>query len=410
LQKEASSTTLDIFIVACNQVAPTHLRYKGIGSMHQMVLSIENFGPIRRVEVPFGDITVLVGPQATGKSLVLQWLKLAVDSNRILGTLSTHGFDVARDPSLLVGWLFGAGYKHTIAANTSVRFGTNDINIKEIAQYRKRYEAHEALFVPAHRALVFSTGWPLPYRSFDENTPFVVRDFSERVRELLSRRDEGVVFPAPRRFRMEFRTILDDSLFHGGKIVVDPQGLRGEQLRLVHGETKLATMEWTTGQREVVPLLIDLLSVLPAGKIERRAPIQWVIVEEPELGLHPDGILAILTLLFEVSRRGYNLVLSTHSPLILDVLWAMRHLSERQSGWKKLLGILGVRQTQFTRRFAQALLAKRQSIVHLRFSNLKVVSRDISALDPLAADPDEAGWGGLLNHNTAIANAIAENP
>ena len=45
------------------------------------VLRIENLGPIRQAEVAFGDLTVIVGPQATGKSIFLQTLKLVLDSN-----------------------------------------------------------------------------------------------------------------------------------------------------------------------------------------------------------------------------------------------------------------------------------------------------------------------------------------
>jgi predicted ATPase len=42
-------------------------------------LRIENFGPIVEAEVEFGDLTVFVGPQATGKSLFLQIFKLLQD-------------------------------------------------------------------------------------------------------------------------------------------------------------------------------------------------------------------------------------------------------------------------------------------------------------------------------------------
>jgi hypothetical protein len=39
-----------------------------------------------------GDLTLLLGSQATGKRMALQLLKLAVDSNRIAGTLRDRGF------------------------------------------------------------------------------------------------------------------------------------------------------------------------------------------------------------------------------------------------------------------------------------------------------------------------------
>ena len=40
---------------------------------------IRNLGQIKRANLTFGDLTVLVGPQATGKSIALQLLKLMLE-------------------------------------------------------------------------------------------------------------------------------------------------------------------------------------------------------------------------------------------------------------------------------------------------------------------------------------------
>ena len=53
--------------------------------MHR--LGIQNFAHIRDVSITFGDLTVLVGAQGTGKSLALQWLKTAVDGRQIVSAL-----------------------------------------------------------------------------------------------------------------------------------------------------------------------------------------------------------------------------------------------------------------------------------------------------------------------------------
>ena len=37
-------------------------------------LKVENFGPIGKAHVEFGDLTILVGAQASGKSLFLELL------------------------------------------------------------------------------------------------------------------------------------------------------------------------------------------------------------------------------------------------------------------------------------------------------------------------------------------------
>ena len=55
-------------------------------------LKIKNFGPIGNVNVAFGDLTFLVGPQASGKSLFLELLKYIVDKDFILSTLRKYNY------------------------------------------------------------------------------------------------------------------------------------------------------------------------------------------------------------------------------------------------------------------------------------------------------------------------------
>jgi len=59
-------------------------------------LALHHIGQIRTAEVAFGDLTVLVGPQASGKSIFLQFLKLALDTGPIHVQLRKHGMDWAR--------------------------------------------------------------------------------------------------------------------------------------------------------------------------------------------------------------------------------------------------------------------------------------------------------------------------
>lgn len=51
------------------------------------VLHVRNFAQIEDARIEFGDLTILVGPQATGKSLVLQWFKAAIDMGEIFAAL-----------------------------------------------------------------------------------------------------------------------------------------------------------------------------------------------------------------------------------------------------------------------------------------------------------------------------------
>jgi hypothetical protein len=69
----------------------------------------ENLGQIASGDVTFGDLTVLVGPQATGKSIFLQMLKLLVDAGPVLGELKRFSIDWGGRLSSLLELYFGEG-------------------------------------------------------------------------------------------------------------------------------------------------------------------------------------------------------------------------------------------------------------------------------------------------------------
>ena len=51
-------------------------------------LVVKGFGQIESVDLTFGDLTVLVGAQGTGKSLSLQWLKAVLDGKHVARALT----------------------------------------------------------------------------------------------------------------------------------------------------------------------------------------------------------------------------------------------------------------------------------------------------------------------------------
>jgi predicted ATPase len=65
-------------------------------------LEVHDLGPIGEASVSLADLTILVGPQASGKSIFLQTLKLAIDRNAITDRLRLEGLDWRGDaPTLL---------------------------------------------------------------------------------------------------------------------------------------------------------------------------------------------------------------------------------------------------------------------------------------------------------------------
>lgn len=56
-------------------------------------LNVKNFGPIKDLNVSLEDLTLLIGPQASGKRLFLELFKLVNDHAHILSTLQNFLFN-----------------------------------------------------------------------------------------------------------------------------------------------------------------------------------------------------------------------------------------------------------------------------------------------------------------------------
>ena len=72
-------------------------------------LRLEGIAQLQRADIDFGDLTVLVGPQATGKSIALQFLKLLLDTGYIQEELSRYGLDWSRRLPDFLQIFFGEG-------------------------------------------------------------------------------------------------------------------------------------------------------------------------------------------------------------------------------------------------------------------------------------------------------------
>jgi hypothetical protein len=163
-------------------------------------------------------------------------------------------------------------------------------------------------------------------------------------------------------------------------------------------------MVWSAGQREFVPLLLGFYWLMPPAHVARREPVDWVVIEEPEMGLHPRAVSAVLALVLELLSRGYRVCLSTHSPHVLDVVWALRMIREHGANPDRVLDIFGARKTPPMRAMAREAL-KRTSKVY--FFDRAGQVRDISGLDPGAADVAEAGWGGVSEFSGTVADIVS---
>lgn len=377
-------------------------------------LNIQNLGQIMEASLTFGDLTVLVGPQATGKSIALQLLKLMVDAGQVHEEMGRYGIDWSGKLPDFIDAYFGEGM-HSIwrQGESAVKWAGKSVDLEGMAKRKRKTKKENLFFIPAQRVLALRDGWPRPFTDYSPGDPFAVREFSEKLRVLVEKEFAGdSLFPQPNRLKKEFRNLLERDVFSKYALKVDKVH---SQKRLVLGSgienESLPYMVWSAGQREFVPLLLGFYWLMPPSKVSRRGDIEWVVLEELEMGLHPRAISVVLLMVFELLARGYRVCLSTHSSQVLDAMWALKHLRENKAKPEALLEVFAAPKTQAMIKMAESVMAK-SSRVHY-FERQSGTTRDISALDPSAEEEGEAGWGGLSEFsgraNDAVARAVANS-
>jgi hypothetical protein len=115
-----------------------------------------------------------------------------------------------------------------------------------------------------------------------------------------------------------------------------------------------------------------------------------------------------MLLVLDLLWRGYRVIVSTHAPLVLDVLFALRTLKEADASPARLCDAFGIRRDRDTLKVMESALTKSYRTFYLHFEEGHVVSQDISALNPSSANPNESGWGGLTDFSSRVNNVVAE--
>lgn len=273
---------------------------------------------------------------------------------------------------------------------------------------------HESLFfIPAQRVLALRDGWPRPFTDYSSGDPFIVREFSEKLRILMEQelRSSDNLFPQQGRLKKEMRDLLQKHIFSNYSLNIDK--LRSQK-RLVLGAEQngnaLPYMVWSAGQREFVPLLLGLYWLMPPSRVAMKNKIKWVVLEEIEMGLHPHAISVVLLFVFELLLRGYKVCLSTHSPQVLDALWAVKRLAENSARPEAFLRLFDVNPSQPMKELAESMMNKVYNVYYFDRSSGYTV--DISNLDPASDRDAESDWGGLVEFsgraNELVAQAVNE--
>ncbi len=372
-------------------------------------LKLTSLGQIPEADITFGDLTVFVGEQASGKSILLQLMKLILDADDITQTLKKHGFDWHDELNNFLSLYFGEGMDG-IWDNASTKITVDDerFELDKVLSRKGKKKAESLFLIPAQRVMTLKDGWPRAFTDYAIGDPYVVKQFSEHLRLFLETSlgiSEDVIFPKAHRMNKTIRDAIGGSIFGGAQVKLDRSGLRKRIILDVEGN-QLPFMVWSTGQREFVPLLLGLDRLMPSGSARKKNRVNWVVIEEPEMGLHPQSFSVLLIVLFELLRRDYKVLVSTHSSQIPELIWAIQLLIKWNASSTRLLKLLDLNATRFSMKLAKTVFEEKAFKTYYMSPHNAV--KDISTLD--AEDPDKAisDWGGLTLFSTNVADVISE--
>src|SRR5690606_6862833 len=154
---------------------------------------------------------------------------------------------------------------------------------------------------------------------FDTSTPYVLREFSEILRQMLQNGMGNLasIFPISKRLKQPLRKCFNDSIFHDGKVVMDERAGQ-KKLRMQIDGMSVPFITWSAGQKEFMPLLLGFYWLCPPSKVSKKDGVKYVVIEEPEMGLHPQAIKSVILQVIDLLSRGYKVIISTDSPVFVE--------------------------------------------------------------------------------------------
>jgi AAA15 family ATPase/GTPase len=376
-------------------------------------LKIKSFGPIEEANIQFGDLTLLVGAQASGKSIFLQLLKLLMDKYHIRKTVEQFGYIWKREEDIL-NLYFGEDMAGIWRSDSEISLDATDYSSdfllpkKGRSEGKSKINSEEQLFyIPAQRILSIADGRPKTFMEFDSSAPYVLRYFSETLRLLLQNRMETSIFPIPNLLKGTLRNSFNDSIFHDGKVTLDDRTGQ-KKFRMKIGSMNVPFITWSAGQKEFMPLLLAFYWLCPPSKIKTKDSYQYVVIEEPEMGLHPQAIKSVILQVIDLLSRGYKVIISTHSPVLLEFAWAFNLLKNSKSPDKALYELFGLKGTTQNKQLLDNILTgKSINTFYFARENNKVVTKDISTLDAGNEDIDIAEWGGISQFASKATDIVS---
>lgn len=330
------------------------------------VKGLLSFGP-QGIDLPLEPLNVFVGPNSAGKSNLTEILAL-------LKNASSDFFKPTRGTGGTQGWLWeGAASARKASIEVIVEYPKGVANLRhefEITESQSQFiltkewigydlsksnrnelefiyrmSANQALFkqggtnfrrIPIdrmrpERSILSQVRDPITYRELNvlsEQYDRIEMYRNWTIGPTAPMRLPGDVHSAPltflengenaalvyANFPRSTKNAIVDALreIYDNIVNIETPSIGGRQTLLVNEEDgrSVAAVRLSDGTLRYLSLLMILLHPKPPGLI---------VIEEPELGLHPDVISKVGDLLVDASQRT-QLLVTTHSPILLDAL------------------------------------------------------------------------------------------
>lgn len=338
-------------------------------------LIVKNFSVIKDARLNFGKITVLIGPQASGKSLLC---KLAYFLGFILPEIASESAAYGRSWQQFLsmaedqftrrfpknGWgreafsiVFVSGeYRVEVGANfedankpLAITFSTrferlflenadpglggsenaDDRVGKDIRRFFRSYEIHRKTNLLLGNERIEAFAYVPAGRSFfaNLNTAFALfqnENLDQHLREFAG----SLEWAMPIGEKPESQSLL-------AALMKEVEAIQGGAVRIGEGPPTFAAKDGrelplaltSSGTQEIVPLLmlltrlVDDLSGGPLKKRTRRTRDHFLFVEEPEAHIFPETQYKLLELFSWLSNEpdlGFSWAITTHSPYTLS--------------------------------------------------------------------------------------------
>lgn len=303
-------------------------------------IAIKDFRTFRDVTIPLKPLTVFIGPNNSGKTNAIRALELLT---------STVGAPPARS-----GVRFAEGTPFQLEA--SGQFAADVLTLKLTEPTDSEFYGTASVTLQSQVSWSGSYSGQLKEQKslngnrFHSNNP---HEFFRQSLELSARE-----FPGARLALDYFRRVRVVSL--SVPVLRQPARISSEPVLGERGENFGAVLDWLSGKRPAVfssinqeirrvlkvggcttvvtdeglkvPAIIEGENSFGADQISDGVllylglttvahlvgPNSLLIVEEPENGIHPRRLNDLLAQIREIGKRGTQVILTTHSPILLD--------------------------------------------------------------------------------------------